>query len=146
VRVGALPHQFLGTVSWRLTEVAWDYIFNQMVKYSETALDTVFSALGDTTRRAILAQLAEGDCRVTELAAPHDMSLPAVSKHLRVLENAGLLKKQKDGRVIRCSLDFDALKSAADWVDQYRRFWDGQLDQLARYLEKTKPSEGKADE
>lgn len=107
-----------------------------MVKYQEAALDTVFSALGDATRRAILARLAEGDARVTELAAPHDMSLPAVSKHLRVLENAGLLRKEKDGRVIRCRLDPDALKNAADWVEQYRQFWEGQFDQLAHYLDR----------
>lgn len=122
----------------------WSYlIFNQMVKYQSTDLDSVFSALGDATRRAILAQLAEGDSRVTELARPHDMSLPAVSKHLRVLEQAGLVKKQKDGRVIRCSLDPAALKTAADWVDQYRRFWDERFDQLARYLEDTHPNKEK---
>ena len=122
----------------------WSYlIFNRMVKYQSTDLDSVFSALGDATRRAILAQLAEGDSRVTELARPHDMSLPAVSKHLRVLEQAGLVKKQKDGRVIRCSLDPAALKTAADWVDQYRRFWDERFDQLARYLEDTHPNKEK---
>jgi DNA-binding transcriptional ArsR family regulator len=117
-----------------------------MVKYQETTLDTVFSALGDATRRAILARLAEGDARVTELAAPHDMSLPAVSKHLRVLENAGLLRKEKDGREIRCRLDPEALKHAADWVDQYRRFWEGQFDQLARYLDDAQPDREKPDE
>ncbi|MDH3701711.1 MAG: metalloregulator ArsR/SmtB family transcription factor [Alphaproteobacteria bacterium] len=110
-----------------------------MVKYQSADLDLVFSALGDATRRAILARLAEGESRVTELARPHDMSLPAISKHLRVLEQAGLVKKQKDGRVIRCSLDPAALKTAADWVDQYRRFWDERFDQLARYLEDTDP-------
>ena len=114
-----------------------------MVKYQFNDLDLIFSALGDATRRAILARLAEGDSRVTELARPHDMSLPAVSKHLRVLEQAGLVKKPKDGRVIRCSLDPAALKTAADWVDQYRRFWDGQLDQLARYLDDTHPNKEK---
>lgn len=71
------------------------------------------------------------------------MSLPAISKHLRVLEQAGLVKKQRDGRVIRCSLDPAALKTAADWVEQYRRFWDAQFDQLARYLDGTQPNEGK---
>ncbi len=116
---------------------------NRMVKYQSGDLDLVFSALGDATRRAILAQLAEGESRVTELARPYDMSLPAVSKHLRVLEQAGLVKKQKDGRVIRCSLDPAALKTAADWVDQYRRFWDAQFDQLARYLEGTDPNREK---
>lgn len=105
-----------------------------MVNYSSETLDAVFSALGDPTRRAILARLARGETSVSELAAPHDMSLPAVSKHLRVLESAGLVSKEKDGRVIQCSLDAGPLKSAADWIEQYRRFWDEQFDALADYL------------
>lgn len=106
-----------------------------MVQYSPDQLDAVFSALGDATRRAILAQLAEGEARVSDLATPHRMSLPAVSKHLRVLEEAGLVRKEKDGRVVRCSLDAGPLKGAADWVEQYRRFWDEQFDRLADYLD-----------
>ena len=118
-----------------------------MVNYSSESLDAVFSALGDPTRRAILAQLADGETRVTELAAPHDMSLPAISKHLRVLETAGLVSKQKAGRVVRCSLNAEPLKDAADWVDRYRRFWEGQFDRLERYLEDVSPKpEGKEDE
>ena len=105
-----------------------------MVNYSSETLDAVFSALGDPTRRAILARLARGETSVSELAAPHDMSLPAVSKHLRVLESAGLVSKEKDGRGIQCSLDAGPLKSAADWIEQYRRFWDEQFDALADYL------------
>lgn len=107
-----------------------------MVNYSSATLDAVFSALGDPTRRAILARLAHGDSRVTELAAPHDMSLPAISKHLRVLETAGLVRKEKDGRVIRCSLEPGPLKDAADWIAHYQRFWDGRLDALADYIER----------
>ncbi len=108
---------------------------NRMVKQSSHALDAVFSALGDPTRRAILARLAEGESRVTDLAVPYRMSLPAVSKHLRVLEGAGLVKKIKDGRVIRCSLEPKPLKSAADWVARYRCFWEAQFDALAGYLD-----------
>ena len=118
-----------------------------MVNYTSESLDAVFSALGDPTRRAILARLAEGETRVTELAAPHDMSLPAISKHLRVLETAGLVSKQKAGRVVRCSLNAEPLKDAADWVERYRRFWEGQFDRLERYLEDVSPkSEGETDE
>ncbi len=106
-----------------------------MVKYSTAALDSVFSALGDATRRGILAQLAEGDSSVTDLAAPYRMSLPAVSKHLRVLENAGLVRKQKDGRVMRCSLEPLRLSEAADWIGHYQRFWEARLDALAEYLD-----------
>ncbi len=110
-------------------------------------LDAVFSALGDPTRRAILARLAEGETRVTELAAPHAMSLPAISKHLRVLESAGLVSREKAGRVVRCSLNAEPLKDAADWVERYRRFWDQQFDRLERYLEDVAPkTEGTTDE
>ena len=123
-----------------LTTVVAVLIFNQMVYYSTETLDAVFSALGDPTRRAILAQLAEGETRVTELATPHRMSLPAISKHLRVLESAGLVRKQKAGRVVRCSLNADPLKEAADWVERYRRFWEGQFDRLERYLEDVAPN------
>lgn len=107
-----------------------------MVKYSDTHLDATFHALADPTRRGILAQLALGEASVGELAAPYDMSLPAISKHLKVLENAGFLIREKDGRVHRCRLESAPMKEAADWIDQYRRFWEGQLDRLADYLER----------
>jgi len=106
-----------------------------MVKHLSDNLDAVFSALGDPTRRAILARLALGETTVSELAAPHAMSLPAVSKHLRVLEQAGLVSKEKDGRVIQCSLEAGPLKSAATWIEQYRQSWDEQFDALADYLD-----------
>jgi DNA-binding transcriptional ArsR family regulator len=112
-----------------------------MVNYQADTLDAVFSALGDPTRRAILARLAEGEARVGDLARPHHMSLPAISKHLRVLETAGLVRKQKDGRVIRCSLAPDPLKGAAHWIEQYRRFWEAQLDALADYLDDVQTEE-----
>jgi len=107
-----------------------------MVKYSSRTLDRTFAALADPTRRRILAHLAHGDRRVTDLARPHDMSLPAVSKHLRVLEKAGLLRRRRHGRVHEMQLDAKPLKKAAQWVDEYRRFWEGSLDRLAAYLEK----------
>jgi DNA-binding transcriptional ArsR family regulator len=105
-----------------------------MVNYS-AALDATFSALSDPTRRAILARLSRGDVNVTELAEPFDVSLPAVTKHLNVLQRAGLLVREKEGRVRRCQLVASPLKQAADWIERYRRFWEGQLDSLARYLE-----------
>lgn len=98
-------------------------------------LDTVFSALGDPTRRAILARLALGEAPVSELAAPHDMSLPAVSKHLGLLQAAGLVTKKRDGRVIRCRLSPRPLKDAAHWIAHTQRFWERRLDALAGYLE-----------
>jgi DNA-binding transcriptional ArsR family regulator len=106
-----------------------------MVKYSSKTLNRTFAALADPTRRQILAHLACGDRRVTDLARPHAMSLPAVSKHLRVLEKAGLLQRRRYGRVHEMQLDAKPLKQAALWVDEYRKFWEGSLDQLARYLE-----------
>jgi DNA-binding transcriptional ArsR family regulator len=107
-----------------------------MVKYSGAALDSTFAALSDATRRGILARLAHrGEMSVSDLAAPYQMSLPAVSKHLRVLQNAGLVSRQKDGRVHRCRLRAEPMKDAAAWIEHYRQFWEAQLDSLARYLE-----------
>jgi DNA-binding transcriptional ArsR family regulator len=107
-----------------------------MVNYIGTLLDSTFAALSDATRRGILARLArQGETSVSELAAPYKMSLPAVSKHLRVLEQAGLVSRQKDGRVHRCRLRAEPMKDAAAWIEHYRQFWETQLDSLARYLE-----------
>jgi len=108
-----------------------------MVKYAPKALDRTFAALADPTRRRILAHLARGDRCVTHLARPHAMSLPAVSKHLRVLEKAGLLRRRRYGRVHEMQLEAGPLKQAAQWVEEYRKFWEGSLDRLADYLEKT---------
>ncbi len=113
-----------------------------MVNYSQPSagaelLDATFGALADPTRRAILARLALGEATVTELATPFDVSLPAVSKHLRVLESAGLLRREIDGRVHRCRLAALPMKDAAAWIETYRAFWETQLDALARYLEST---------
>jgi len=115
---------------------------NQMVKYQSRSLNRTFAALADPTRRRILAHLAQGDRRVTDLARPHDMSLPAVSKHLRVLEKAGLLRRRRYGRVHEMRLDAKPLKEAAQWVEEYRKFWEGSLDRLAAYLEKTNKAAG----
>lgn len=107
-----------------------------MVKHSaDTVLDRTFAALADPTRRAILRRLAQGDTTVSELAGPFAVSLPAISKHLRVLERAGLLQRCKDGRVRRCRLDAAPLRLADGWLEYYRHFWAGQLDALAEYLE-----------
>jgi DNA-binding transcriptional ArsR family regulator len=107
-----------------------------MVNCSGHALDSTFAALSDATRRGILARLArQGETSISKLAAPYKMSLPAVSKHLRVLEHAGLVSRQKDGRVHRCRLRAEPMKDAAAWIEHYRQFWEAQLDSLARYLE-----------
>jgi DNA-binding transcriptional ArsR family regulator len=108
-----------------------------MVKHSAQALNRTFAALADPTRRRILAHLARGDKCVTHLARPHAMSLPAVSKHLRVLEKAGLLRRRRYGRVHEMQLNPAPLKQAAQWVEEYRKFWEGSFDRLAAYLEKT---------
>ena len=118
-------------------------IFNQMVKYQTANLDRTFAALADPTRRRILAHLARGDQCVTHLARPHAMSLPAISKHLRVLEKAGLLQRRRYGRVHEMQLAAAPLKEAAQWVEEYRKFWEGSLDRLADYLEKTDPTKTK---
>ncbi len=98
-------------------------------------LDLTFAALSDPTRRAILDRLVHGVATVGQLAQPFAVSRPAISKHLRVLERAGLVTRERDGRVSRCGLDASPMKDAADWVDRYRRFWDQRMDQLVQYLE-----------
>ena len=108
-----------------------------MVKYKDDPLSGVFSALAHSTRRAILARLALGETSVGELAEPVAMSLPAVSKHLKVLEGAGLLVRERQGRVHLCQIDAVPLRDAAAWIGQYRRFWEARLDALADYLEQT---------
>jgi DNA-binding transcriptional ArsR family regulator len=100
----------------------------------EVHLDLVFRALGDQTRRALLARLADKPAMVTELAQPFAMSLPAVSRHIRVLEHAGLVARTVDGRVHHCSLSATPLKDVEMWLSQYRRFWEGTLDSLARHV------------
>lgn len=101
----------------------------------EDRLDLVFSALADTTRRRILARLADGPLSITELAEPFEMTLPAVSKHLRVLERAGLMRRERDGWYHFCHLDTRPLRSAVAFLKEYRPFWDATLDALARHVE-----------
>ena len=98
-------------------------------------LSTTFAALADPTRRAILARLATGACSVTELAEPFAMSMPAVSKHLRVLERAGLVARGREAQWRPCHLDAAPLKAVSDWAEQYRHIWEGRLDRLDSYLQ-----------
>ena len=113
-----------------------------MVKYAESQLDAVFSALRDGTRRAILLDLARHPRTVTEVAAPFGMSLPAVSKHLTVLERAGLIRKQRDGRRFHCGLEPGRLRQANEWLEQYRQFWEGSLESLDEYFAQMGASHG----
>ncbi|HUR25566.1 MAG TPA: metalloregulator ArsR/SmtB family transcription factor [Candidatus Thermoplasmatota archaeon] len=106
-----------------------------MVKDRRVDLDAVFAALAHPIRRSIVERLAEGECSVAELAAPHAVSLPAISRHLRVLEDAGLLEQTPDGRVRRCALKAKPLSAAFGWIVQYRLFWEDALDEIARKLE-----------
>lgn len=99
-------------------------------------LSQTFAALADPTRRAILARLADGECSVTELAEPFDMSLPAVSKHLRVLEHAGLVTRRADAQWRHCSIDAGPIKSIVDWAAHYQHLWQGRLSRLDAYLQR----------
>jgi DNA-binding transcriptional ArsR family regulator len=110
-------------------------------------LSVVFGALADPTRRAILARLASGEATVTELAAPFDMSLPAVSKHLKVLERAGLIARGRDAQWRPCRLDAGPMREVSDWVEHYRKFWEQSLDRLDEYLKElqAKDKENKDD-
>lgn len=109
-----------------------------MVKQS-SRLDATFSALSDPTRRAMLKVLMRREASVSELAEPHNISLPAAMKHLRVLERARLVSQRKVGRERRCRLTAESLKPASDWIGQYRQFWEGQFDALDRYLAESQP-------
>ncbi len=102
---------------------------------SPDRLSKVFAALADPTRREILAQLSRGTRSVTELAEPHDMSLPAISKHLRVLENSGLIARGRDAQWRPCRIQAAPLKEAVDWIGQYKRHWEESLDRLDDYLQ-----------
>ena len=103
-------------------------------------LSTTFAALADPTRRAILARLIAGDASVTELAEPFKMSMPAVSKHLKVLERAGLIARSRDAQWRPCRLDTAPLREIDDWMSHYRRFWSESLNRLDAYLRETRPA------
>ncbi len=117
-----------------------------MVEYSSKVLDRTFGALADPTRRRILAQLAKGEECVTNLARPHAMSLAAVSKHLIVLEKAGLVKRRRDGRVHSLALEAKPMQEALAWLDRYRKFWESNLDQFEKYLDQLKEKESNNDD
>ena len=104
-------------------------------------LSATFAALADPTRRAILARLISGECSVTALAEPFDMSLPAVSKHLHVLERAGLISRGREAQWRPCRLKAGPIKQVADWTERYREVWEGRLDRLEAYLKTLHPKE-----
>jgi DNA-binding transcriptional ArsR family regulator len=115
----------------------------QMAALSIDPLSSTFAALADPTRRAILAKLSSGEASVTELAQPFDMSLPAVSKHLKVLERAGLIARSREAQWRPCQLEAGPLKNVADWIEHYRRFWTNSFDRLDDYLHEVKTKENK---
>lgn len=106
-------------------------------------LSSTFAALADPTRRAILARLASGETSVTELAEPFEMSLPAISKHLKVLERAGLIARGREAQWRPCRLEAGPLKDAAKWIEHYRRFWEQSFDRLEQYLREVQKKERK---
>jgi DNA-binding transcriptional ArsR family regulator len=104
-------------------------------------LSITFAALADPTRRAILARLVSGECSVSELAEPFDMSMPAVSKHLRVLERAGLIAQRRDAQWRPCRIEAGPLKKVADWTERYRHVWEERIDRLDKYVQEMKAKE-----
>ncbi len=117
-----------------------------MVEYSERTLDRTFAALADPTRRAILARLMSGEARVTEIAQPFEMSLNAVSKHVAVLERAGLVRRDVKGRVHQLSFEGAPILEAARWMEETRRFWEARLDALEAFLKKDSAKHSSPDE
>ena len=114
-----------------------------MVKCSPRLLNRTFAALADPTRRRILEHLAQGDRCVSDLARPYSMSLPAVSKHLRVLENAGLIRRRRRGRVHSLKLEARPMQQAQAWIEEYRKFWEESFDRLDQYLKQLQAKEKK---
>lgn len=108
---------------------------------STDRISLIFAALADPTRRAILARLSQGEASVTELAEPFAMSLPAISKHLKVLERAGLISRGREAQWRPCRLEAEPLKDVSDWLNRYRQFWDESLDRLDDYLQQAKTEE-----
>lgn len=104
-------------------------------------LDSIFHGLADPTRRAVVTRLAGGPAAVSELAAPHEMALPSFLKHLKVLEEAGLVKSRKLGRVRTCTLEIEAMAEVERWIAERKRFWEQQYDQLEAFLASTAPQE-----
>jgi len=117
-----------------------------MLTATPDPISTTFAALADPTRRAILARLASGEASVTELAAPFEMTLPAVSKHLKVLQRAGLIARSREAQWRPCKLQASPLKLVADWVGDYRKFWEERLDRLDEYLRELQRERKEADE
>jgi DNA-binding transcriptional ArsR family regulator len=108
-----------------------------MVNFSEEArMDAVFVALADSTRRGMIRRLSRGTATVGELGEPYPITKPAVTKHLKVLERAGLVHREKDGRIHRCTLDPEPMREAEEWIERYRTFWEGSLRALVNYVEK----------
>ena len=116
---------------------ALDFRFYFTILLNMDALSQTFSALADPTRRAILARLADGDATVGELAEPFEMSLPAVSRHLKVLTQAGLIERSTEAQWRRCALRGEGLRAAADWIEFYRRFWEESFNRLDAFLSRT---------
>jgi DNA-binding transcriptional ArsR family regulator len=113
-------------------------LFNHEVKYDmqQDHLTTTFAALADPTRRAILARLSTGEATVNELAEPFAISLPAISRHLKVLERAGLISRGRDAQWRPCRISPEPLKEVSDWLENYRQFWEGRFERLDEYLDK----------
>ena len=117
-------------------------LINRMVRHDDIdPLSATFAALADPTRRAILARLMSGECSVTQLAEPFDMSMPAISKHLKVLERAGLIARGREAQWRPCRLDAGPLREVADWLEHYRQFWEQSFDRLDEYLRELQRNE-----
>jgi DNA-binding transcriptional ArsR family regulator len=106
-----------------------------MVNYLDADLDALFLALADPTRRGMVTRLSRGPATIGELGRPYAISKPAVTKHVRTLESAGLIRRERQGRYHRCVLNGEAMRHAELWIEQYRRLWEGSLDRLARHVE-----------
>lgn len=120
-------------------------IVHRMVNYTDGQMDAVFTALADSTRRGMVAQLSSGSATIGELGRPYPITKPAVTKHVKILERAGLIQRQKNGRIHRCTLNKEPMKQAEEWIERHRKFWETSLDSLADYLNQQTEKEKKND-
>jgi DNA-binding transcriptional ArsR family regulator len=143
-----IPSQITGTPGWNFPIAKPIRVFYHTVKYTSMSADplsSTFAALADPTRRAILARLASGESSVTELAKPFKISLPAITKHLKVLERSGLIARSRDAQWRPCRLEAAPMKEAVDWLQHYRRHWEESFDRLDDYLKQLQAKEKKHD-
>lgn len=139
VRLAISPGKRIGSGIYArrapLTDTQPVHIVNDMVNYADRRMDAVFSALADSTRRGMIRRLSRGPATIGELGRPYPITKPAITRHVKILEGAGLVRRERDGRLHVCSLRAEQMREAEAWIERYRTFWEGSLGSLAKLVE-----------